>query len=86
MRHPDYDEDESPNRLLPFLLGLAVGAALTALLTPRSGPALRQTLRKAIGRKRDRVRYAVEEGKAAAEEAKVDLRRRLAETKAASRR
>jgi gas vesicle protein len=86
MRHRDYDEDDSPNRLLPFLLGLAVGAGLTALLTPRSGPALRQSLRNAIGRKRDQVRYAVEEGKAAAEEARADLRQRLAETKAASRR
>ena len=85
MRYRDYDEDESPNRLLPFLLGLAVGAGLTALLMRRSG-LLRGSLRRAIARKRDRVRHAVEEGKVAVEEAKAELRQRLAETKAASRR
>jgi gas vesicle protein len=82
---PDFIVRQSSSGVATFLLGLAIGAGLAMLLTPRSGTELRQSFRNAIARKRGRVRQAVEEGKAAASEARDDLKQRIAEKKAAYR-
>lgn len=44
--------------LLIFLAGAAVGAAVVALTTPKSGPELRADLRDLSGKLRDRARKA----------------------------
>lgn len=44
--------------LLIFLAGAAVGAAVVALTTPKSGPELRADLRDLGGKLRDRARKA----------------------------
>ena len=45
----------SPNSLILFLLGVAVGAVAVALLTPRSGPELRADLLDKAKAMRDRA-------------------------------
>jgi gas vesicle protein len=82
---PDFVVKQSSNGVATFLLGLAIGAGLAMLLTPRSGTELRQSFKNAIARKKGRVQRAVREGKAAASEARDDLKQRIAETKAAYR-
>lgn len=44
--------------LLIFLAGAAVGAAVVALTTPKTGPELRADLKGVGGKVRDRVRKA----------------------------
>ena len=82
---PDFIVRQSSSGVATFLLGLAIGAGLAMLLTPRSGTELRQSFRNAVARKKNRVRQAVQEGKAAASEARDDLQQRIAEKKAAYR-
>lgn len=52
------NEDRSSlgTSLLIFLAGAAVGAAVVALTTPKSGPELRSDLRDLGGKLRDRVK------------------------------
>ena len=43
-----YDRDDSAPALLSFLIGGIVGASLTCLLAPQSGPALRRRIRAGV--------------------------------------
>lgn len=44
-----YDRDDSAPALLSFLIGGLVGASLTVLFAPDSGPATRRRLRQGLG-------------------------------------
>lgn len=70
-----------------FLLGLGLGAAAALLLAPRSGEDTRRQLSRratdAGDSARRRAQGLVEAGRVAAAQARADLERRIAETKAA---
>lgn len=52
------DRSSLGTSLLIFLAGAAVGAAVVALTTPKTGPQLRGDLKDLGGKVRDRVRKA----------------------------
>jgi gas vesicle protein len=79
-----------------FLLGLGIGAGIALLMAPRSGAATRRQIRRgvekridaardAIDLKKQQVHRAVDAGRAAAEEARLELEQRIADRKTASR-
>lgn len=76
----------------PFLVGLAIGAALGALFAPESGSKIRAKVGKRAGRLREDLGDIVDElrtvmaTEAADATPRETLRRRLAEARAARRR
>lgn len=76
----------------PFLVGLAIGAALGALFAPESGAKIRARLGKRAGRLRedlgdvvDELRTVLAEGEAVDRSPRESLRERLAAARAARR-
>lgn len=129
MSRYEFDDDEPfvvierhETNIMPFFVGLAIGAGVALLYAPRSGAATRRdikrrarrvrqaaedtvsnvadsvagtfdearrrveeqidTARQAIDLKKEQVQRAMTAGRAAAEEARLELQRRIAETKA----
>ncbi len=62
------------NFMAGFMVGIALGGAAAALMVPDSGSEMR-------ARFRERMQHALEEGNQAAEVARADAYRRLAELK-----
>ncbi len=63
------------NFLLGFLIGAAIGATVIMLTTPQSGTALQENVRS-------RIDQALDEGRKAAEARKAELEARLASLRA----
>ena len=53
-------ESKSSDAPALFLVGLALGSVLTALLTPRNGDELRQTIKRRVETMRDTTKDAVD--------------------------
>ena len=51
-----------------LLVGMIIGSALAMLLTPQSGPELRNSLRDRFDREMDRVRQEIEKARCHCEE------------------